>query len=199
MHSTYPAYRPVLTNVRALVGYPPDKLHHVLLESKTAADPSGKGKRKETDTSWVQISSSQDATTGLPRVVYEIKADSDRLEPRLRLLVNSPKEHTSELPLSSVTSLENASSSSIGSLDEQLPFSIANVPSTSYIALEETGPPPGPVAEHPPDEVIEISYAPFLTSMRPVHVLSISHIEPKNQSSRRSSYPLPPTRLSSKR
>ena len=104
--------------MRAPTGYPPDKLHQVLLESKAAADPTSKGKAKETDPSWVPISSSEDAATGLPRVVYEIKADSDRLEPRLRLLVNSSEDKSSLLPLSSITALENVSSSSLNGLDD---------------------------------------------------------------------------------
>lgn len=99
--------------MRRPIGYPPDKLHQVLLESKNA-DPSGKGKAKETDASWVPISSSEDST-GFPRVVYEIKANSDRLEPRLRLFVNSSKEKSSILPLQSITALENVSSQSLDS------------------------------------------------------------------------------------
>lgn len=157
MFPVHPAYRP-LTNVRALVGYPPDKLHHVLLEAKAAADPSGKGKRRETDASWVQISSSEDATTGLPRVVYEIKADSDRLEPRLRLLVNASEEKSSELPLSSVTSLESVSSASLGTLDEQTPSTdLANAPSTSSVVLQGTEPSEAAAIKESSNDVIRIS------------------------------------------
>ncbi|KIP08754.1 hypothetical protein PHLGIDRAFT_117001 [Phlebiopsis gigantea 11061_1 CR5-6] len=100
------------------LGYPPDKLHHVLLESTATADPTAKGKARQKDQPWVEISSSQDASTGVPRVVYEIKADSDRLEPRLRLLVNSPNENSSELPLSAVTSLENVSAAGFTGTDD---------------------------------------------------------------------------------
>ncbi|GJE87004.1 SPX domain-containing protein [Phanerochaete sordida] len=102
------------------LGYPPDKLHQVLLESKSAQDPSGKGKAKESDAAWVPISSKED-NTGYPRVVYEIKADSDRLEPRLRLLVNSSDTHTAELPLQSIAALENAELHSLDSPPETPP------------------------------------------------------------------------------
>lgn len=121
--------------MRRPIGYPPDKLHQVLLQSKSS-DPSGKGKAKETDAAWVPISSSEDHT-GLPRVVYEIKADSDRLEPRLRLLVHSSEEKSLVLPLQSITALENASSQSLDSPPDTPPeptVAASQVASTSAAA-----------------------------------------------------------------
>ena len=56
-----------------------------------------KGKAKETDSSWVEIGSSQDAT-GLPKVIYEINSDSDHFEPRLRLIVSSAEEELVSFP-----------------------------------------------------------------------------------------------------
>lgn len=86
-----------------MLGFSPDVLQQVLLESKPreggSMDAKGKGRAFEvdgppasssTDSSWRPVTSSQDAATGLPRVVYEINTDSDKLEPRLRLLVNTP-------------------------------------------------------------------------------------------------------------
>ena len=151
----------ILTNVLAVVGYPPDKLHHVLLESK--AYPTDKGKAREGGQPWVEISSSQDASTGLPRVVYEIKADSDRLEPRLRLLVSSKNEHSSELPLSAVTSLENASATSFASTDdpaESPPSADASTPSTSAVVLEGTAAPGTAPVSDPSEPVAQISCGP---------------------------------------
>lgn len=90
-------------------GLSPDVLHQVLLESNPS-DPNGKGKERETDQSpWVPITSSQDATGSLPRVVYEINTESDRLEPRLRLLVNasSAEASVSAIPLPVLTALEH--------------------------------------------------------------------------------------------
>ena len=81
-------------------GLAPDVLHQVLLQSNTT-NVSEKGKEREVEIdgpepgkTWVSVASSQDASTGLPRVVYEINTDSDKLEPRLRVLVNTPLPQT---------------------------------------------------------------------------------------------------------
>ena len=142
-------------------GYPPDKLHQVLLESKVAAGPSGKGKAKETDASWVSISSSEDAATGLPRVVYEIKADSDRLEPRLRLLVNSSEEKSSLLPLQSITTLDNVSNATVDSPDEAslqpVDDSPEARPSSSEAGTSHDPPSSETIPADASEQVIEIS------------------------------------------
>ncbi len=64
------------------------------MESNTTVSGKGKEKAKEWDSAefaspWVSLASSQDASTGLPRVVYEINTESNKLEPRLRVLVNT--------------------------------------------------------------------------------------------------------------
>lgn len=83
-----------------ILGLSPDVLHQVLLQSNTTTvSEKGKERAVEVDSSepgktWVSVASSQDASTGLPRVVYEINTDSDKLEPRLRVLVNTPLPQT---------------------------------------------------------------------------------------------------------
>jgi hypothetical protein len=161
--TVYPTLRNSTTNVRR-AGYPPDKLHQVLLESKAAADSAGKGKAKDTDASWVPISSSEDAATGFPKVVYEIKADSDRLEPRLRLFVNSSEDKSTSLPLASITALDNVSDVSLNSPEDSSVEPVddhadvrASSPSTSLIHNVAKEAPSSPAENS--DEIIEISYA----------------------------------------
>lgn len=80
-------------------GFSPDVLHQAQLELRTS-DSIGKGKERETDPAlspWLPVATSQDAVTGIPRVVYEINTDSDRLEPRLRVLVNSAEDISAPL------------------------------------------------------------------------------------------------------
>ncbi|KAI0688629.1 hypothetical protein BC835DRAFT_1284270 [Cytidiella melzeri] len=79
------------------LGLTPDVLHQVLLETETLPDDTGKGKGKarevggtSSSSPWVPVASSHDTTAGLSRVVYEINTDSNGLEPRLRLLVDTP-------------------------------------------------------------------------------------------------------------
>ena len=99
-------------------------LHQVQLESRpSASTDKGKARASGVDADadaapspWIPVATSQDATTGLPRVVYEINTDSDRLEPRLRVLVRSASAEdsastssSSSLPLSLLQNLERFS------------------------------------------------------------------------------------------
>ena len=68
-------------------------LHKVLLDSRTDL----KGKSKETETSWVEVGSSEDAS-GLPKVVYEINSESDHFEPRLRVIVSNADDNIVSFP-----------------------------------------------------------------------------------------------------
>jgi hypothetical protein len=77
-----------------VAGLSPEVLHQVLLESKPLSDPKGKGRAVDgadaSSSSWVPVATSEDATAGFPRVVYEINTNSEKFEPRLRMLVNTP-------------------------------------------------------------------------------------------------------------
>lgn len=144
-------------------GYPPETLHQIL--SSKAADPSGKGKARETDPSWVEVHSSHDSTSGLPRVVYEIKAEADHLQPRLRLLVNTSSAESPAQLASEDGPIERASMSPGGSVEtgaspeEGL---LGPEPSSSAINLLAE-------ASDPDEQVIEISYVQAYLSMMVSH------------------------------
>lgn len=129
-------------------GYPPETLHQIL-SSKTA-DPSGKGKAKEADPSWFEVHSSQDSSSGLPRVVYEIKAEADHLQPRLRLFVNT----SAAQPASEDASDEGGSRSSGGTAEEGAsPEEGSPGPGSSSSAVNLLA-----EASDPDEQVIEISW-----------------------------------------
>ncbi|PSR81314.1 hypothetical protein PHLCEN_2v6393 [Hermanssonia centrifuga] len=109
------------------LGLSPDFLHQALLDTQTA-NSSSKGKAREGSSStWVEIRSSQDRK-GLPKVVYEINTDSDRLEPRLRLLVNTSEVQS----IPAIASLHVLSTPGTA------------VPSASIIDVEADSPPEPP-------------------------------------------------------